>query len=189
MPRRSSKTASKATAPTAKATHSSGSKGKMEREFSAGGVVVRRVGSASKTGEWELAVIEPRREDSGDKNKTVLALPKGWVDEGEKPDETACREVCEEAGLDCEVVAKLGDIKYVYVRKWSDGARVFKVVSFYLLRYLGGEIGNISEEMKHEVRGARWLPLADAERMLAYKGEKDMVKKAAEWLAAHSDKI
>ena len=161
----------------------------MEREFSAGGVVVRRLGSGSETGEWELAVIEPRREDSGDKNKTVLALPKGWVDEGEKPDQTACREVREEAGLDCEVVTKLGDIKYVYVRKWSDGARVFKVVSFYLLRYLGGEIGNIAQAMKHEVRSARWLPLADTERMLAYKGEKDMVKKAAEWLASHGDEI
>jgi 8-oxo-dGTP pyrophosphatase MutT (NUDIX family) len=154
----------------------------MEREFSAGGVVVRRVGSRSKTGEWEVAIIEPRRQDDGESGKQVLALPKGWVDKGEKPEDTACREVREEAGLDCEVVTKLGDIKYVYVRKWSDGARVFKVVSFYLLRYLSGEIGNIAEEMKHEVRGARWLPLSDAPRMLAYKGEKDMVKKAAEWL-------
>jgi 8-oxo-dGTP pyrophosphatase MutT (NUDIX family) len=161
----------------------------MQREFSAGGVVVRRGGSGSKTGEWEVAVIEPRREDSGDKAKPILALPKGWVDEGEKPDATACREVREEAGLECEVVTKLGDIKYVYVRKWSDGARVFKVVSFYLLRYLGGEIGNIAEEMRHEVRGARWLPLAEAPRILAYKGEKDMVKKAAEWLAENGEKL
>lgn len=170
-------------------TRQAEAKPKMEREFSAGGVVVRRVGSRSKTGAWEVAVIEPRRQDDGEKAKTVLALPKGWVDEGEKPEETACREVREEAGLECEVVSKLGDIKYVYVRKWSDGARVFKLVSFYLLRYLGGEIGNIAEEMKHEVRGARWLPLADAPRMLAYKGEKDMVRKAAEWLERNGERL
>ena len=89
--------------------------------------------------------------------------------------------------LEAEIVTKLGDIKYVYVRKWSDGARVFKVVSFYLLRYVSGTIGDIVEEMKHEVRGARWVPLADATRLLAYKGERDMVAKAAEYLAAHPD--
>jgi 8-oxo-dGTP pyrophosphatase MutT (NUDIX family) len=159
----------------------------MDREFSAGGIVVRRVGSNSKTGPWEFAVIEPRREDSGESGKTVLALPKGWVDKGEKPEQTACREIKEEAGLDAEIVSKLGDIKYVYVRKWSDGARVFKVVSFYLLRYLSGTIGEITEEMQHEVRGARWVPLADAPRLLAYKGERDMAKKALEYLESHPD--
>ncbi len=143
-------------------------KAKMEREFSAGGVVVRRLAESAESGPYEVAVIEPRREDDGDKAKQVLALPKGWIDPGEKPEQTACREVREEAGIECDVVAKLGDIKYVYVRKFSDHARVFKVVSFYLLRYTSGEIGEISEDMKHEVRGARWLPLADAAHMLAY---------------------
>src|SRR3954464_10208305 len=85
-------------------------KATMERDFSAGGVVVRRVGSRSKTGEWEVAIIEPRRQDDGDSGKQVLALPKGWVDEGERPEAPACREVREEAGLGCEVVTKLGDI-------------------------------------------------------------------------------
>ena len=164
-------------------------KAKMEREFSAGGVVVRRLASGSESGEFEVAVIEPRREDDGDKLKQVLALPKGWIDAGEKPEQTACREVREEAGLDCDVVAKLGDIKYVYVRKFSDHARVFKVVSFYLLRYRAGVIGDIAEDMRHEVRGARWIPLAHAPRLLAYRGEKDMVARAAEYLATHPEAL
>jgi len=157
----------------------------MEREFSAGGVVVRRV----EGGGWKIAAIEPCREAAGVGGKAVLALPKGWVekDEGETPELAAVREVKEEAGLDAAVVTKLGDIKYVYVRKWSDGARVFKVVSFYLLRYVSGNIGEISEAMQHEVRGARWLPLADAGRLLAYKGEREMVKKAAAYLAEHPE--
>ena len=161
----------------------------MEREFSAGGVVVRRLAEGSESGRYEVAIIEPRRDDEGDKAKQVLALPKGWIDPGEKPDQTACREVREEAGIDCAVVTKLGDIKYVYVRKFSDGARVFKVVSFYLLRYTGGQIGEISEEMKHEVRGARWLPLADAPRALAHKGEKEMVEKAIAYLESHPEAV
>lgn len=160
----------------------------MQREFSAGGVVVRRVGARSKSGPWEFAAIEPRREDRNS-GKTVLALPKGWVDEGEQPEQTALREVKEEAGLEAEVVAKLGDIKYVYVRKWSDGARVFKVVSFYLLRYCSGTIGEIVEEMQHEVRGARWVPLADATRLLAYKGEREMAKQALDYLEAHPESV
>ena len=79
----------------------------MPREFSAGGVVVRGSGKSG----WEIAVIEPRRES--DDRKQILALPKGWVDTGEKPEQAAVREVKEESGLTAEVVTKLGDIKYV----------------------------------------------------------------------------
>lgn len=151
----------------------------MAREFSAGGVVVRRY-----RGRWQVAVIEPRREAAGD--KPVYALPKGWIDAGESAEQAALREVREETGLEAEVVAKLGDIKYVYARKWSDGARVFKVVSFYLLRHRRGKIG-VAPEMAHEVRAARWLPLDAAPRLLAYQGEREMVAKAAEYLAAHTE--
>lgn len=89
---------------------------------------------------WQVAVIEPCRIGDARPGKRVLALPKGWVDAGEKPAQAARREVREEAGLEAEVVSKLGDIKYVYQRKWSDDARVFKVVSFYLLLYASGTI-------------------------------------------------
>src|SRR5690242_3912854 len=148
----------------------------MAREISAGGVVVRQLHGA-----WHIAVIYPRREKGA---KTVLALPKGIVDGGEKPEQTAIREVKEEAGIDAELIAKLGDVRYVYVRSWGDGERVFKIVSFYLLRYTGGTLGEIAENMRHEVAGAEWVPLEDAPRRLTYKGEKDMARKAAEYLAS-----
>ena len=57
----------------------------------------------------------------------MLALPKGLVDPGEKPLTTALREVKEETGILAEPVTKLVDIKYVYVRTWGDGERVFSV--------------------------------------------------------------
>ena len=139
-------------------------------------------------GEWHVAAIEPRGRygEKNPKSKPLLALPKGNIDHGEKPQETALREVHEETGLEAEPIAKLGDVKYVYNRAWSDGAKVFKVVSFFLFRYRGGKIGNIKEDMKHEVAHAMWVPLKDAPKKLSYKGEREMVTKAIEWLKANA---
>ncbi|HSL68799.1 MAG TPA: NUDIX domain-containing protein, partial [Longimicrobiales bacterium] len=111
----------------------------MRREISAGGVVVRPM-----RGRWWLAAIEPqgRRGSRGDRE--VLALPKGLVDRGETPEQTAVREVREETGVKADLVQKLGDVKYFYARNWAGGERVFKIVSFYLLRYRSGRLGDIT---------------------------------------------
>src|SRR5205823_3909786 len=85
------------------------------------------------------------------------------------------------------LVAKLTDIRYVYVRTWSDKQRVFKIVSFYLLLYRSGRVGNIPENMRHEVKRAFWLPLDEAAQQLTYRGEREPVKLAQAYLAAHSD--
>ncbi len=151
----------------------------MAREFSAGGVVVRK-----RDGKWWIAAIEPRR-DAG--QSPALALPKGNVDQGEKADQTALREVREETGLEATLVAKLTDIKYFYVRSWGDKQRVFKIVSFYLLRYRSGRIGNISDDMRHEVERALWVPLEEAPRKLTYRGERDVAKLALEYLRNHPE--
>jgi 8-oxo-dGTP pyrophosphatase MutT (NUDIX family) len=142
----------------------------MEREFSAGGIVVRRM-----RGRWHLAAIRP-----GGKPEGVWALPKGLIDRGERAEATALREVAEETGVRGETLGKLGDVRYVYTRR---GVRVFKVVSFYLLRYRGGRIDDVPPEHRHEVAEARWLRLDDAPRLLAYGGEREMARKAISALA------
>jgi 8-oxo-dGTP pyrophosphatase MutT (NUDIX family) len=136
----------------------------VEREFSAGGVLVRTI-----RGRTMVAAIRPRGK------QRVWALPKGHIDAGESAAETAMREVREETGVEGRLVEKLGDIRYVYT--W-EGERVFKVVSFYLLRYSKGRLGEIEPEMRIEVDEARWLPLADAPKLLAYGGERQMAEKA-----------
>ena len=146
----------------------------MRREFSAGGVVVRREGDG-----WLMAAIRP-----GGRPEGLWALPKGQIDAGESGEATALREVAEETGVRSRSLGKLGDVKYWF--NW-EGERVFKVVSFFLLAYESGELGQIPEAFRHEVEEARWLPLEEAPSLLAYRGERDMAAQALERLAKTGD--
>jgi 8-oxo-dGTP pyrophosphatase MutT (NUDIX family) len=145
----------------------------MRREFSAGGVCVRRL-----RGRWWLAAIRPAGKPDG-----VWALPKGLIDPGESAEATALREVAEETGIAATPDRKLGDIRYVYT--WA-GERVFKVVSFFLFTYRSGRVGEITPAMRREVAEARWLPLDEADDLLAYKGEREMAAKARTVLAGET---
>jgi 8-oxo-dGTP pyrophosphatase MutT (NUDIX family) len=146
----------------------------VRREFSAGGVLVRRL-----RGEWVLAAIQP-----AGKPKGLWVLPKGQLDEGESGVDAAMREVAEETGVKGHVVSKLGDTRYWF---YWEGERVFKVVSFFLVRYVSGRLGEIPEEFRHEVADVRWLPLADAPGLLAYRGEREMAARAIALLEAGQD--
>jgi 8-oxo-dGTP pyrophosphatase MutT (NUDIX family) len=141
----------------------------VRREFSAGGVLVRKL-----KGRYVVAAIRPAGRPEG-----LWALPKGNIGPGEEPALAATREVAEETGAQGRLERKLGDVRYVYT--WA-GERVFKVVSFYLLRYTGGRLGDIPPAFAHEVAEARWLPLDEAPTLLAYKGEREMARKALESL-------
>lgn len=123
----------------------------------------------------------------GKSKKPIVALPKGLVDPGEKAVDTAIREVYEETGIVADFIAKLGDIKYVYTRVWGDQQRVFKIVSFYLMRYQSGRINEITPEMRVEVARAFWIPLEGAPSALAYGGEKQMAKRALQYVQAHAE--
>jgi len=142
----------------------------VARELSAGGVLVRVV-----RGRPMVAAIRPQGKPAG-----VWALPKGLIDVGESPADAAVREVREETGVAGRLIEKLGDVRYVYTRR--DGERVFKVVSFFLLRAGRGRIGAIDEGMRVEVAEARWLPLDEAPRLLAYGGEREMAARARDRL-------
>jgi 8-oxo-dGTP pyrophosphatase MutT (NUDIX family) len=130
-----------------------------EREFSAGGVVVRRL-----RGRLYIAAVRV-------KDGSVLALPKGHIDPGESAAEAATRELREETGVNGTLVEKLQDIRYWYVR---GGKRVHKVVSFFLFRYRSGSI----RDHDHEVLAAEWVPLDEAPKLLSYRGEREVAAAA-----------
>ncbi len=133
------------------------------REFSAGGVAVRRV-----DGHWQAAVIKPA-------GRSVTALPKGHIEPGETALAAAQREVQEETGLATRALTKLGDVRYVY--RWQ-GRTIFKMVSFFLLEHTGGEIDVLTPAMRKEVDLARWVPLEDVWRLLSYSGERQIARRA-----------
>jgi len=146
----------------------------MRREFSAGAVIVRRL-----RGHWMLAAIRP-----GGRPHGLWALPKGRIDAGESGEQAALREVAEETGVSGRSMGKLGDVRYTFT--W-EGERVFKVVSFFLVRYETGMLGEIPDAFRHEVEEVRWLPLDDAPRVLAYQGERRMAEKALAVLAGEEN--
>ena len=144
---------------------------------------------------WHVALIEPRKDEPQvespnpassktprKRSRAILTFPKGLVDAGEKPPAAAVREVLEETGVVAEPVTKLSDNKYVYVRTWGDGKRVFKIVSFYLMRYVSGEIDNLAADMRIEVNRALWVPLSDAASQLAYSNERKVLRQAHDYL-------
>lgn len=130
-------------------------------EISAGGVVVRN--------DSEVIVIVPTRRAAN--GRRVLALPKGHVDPGENAPQAAEREVREEAGVEVDLVEKLGDVRYFYQR---GGKRIAKEVSFFLFRYRGGSV----EDHDDEVEVAEWVGFDEALRRLTYQGDREMVRRA-----------
>lgn len=138
------------------------------REVSAGGVMYRKHGD-----EIQIALIHVRNR---------WGLPKGHVEEGERIEETALREVREETGLEGRLVRKLGDIRYAYRDKTKDGEaiRIYKRVHFYLLRYLKGDV----RDHDHEVDEARWFPMDEVIKNLKFATERKMVHRALSILSA-----
>lgn len=139
---------------------------KTKNQFSAGGVVYRK-----KNNRIQVAVCLK----SGKEN--VWCLPKGLVEKGESPEETAGREVREETGLIGEIEAELGYLEYWYYWK-PEETKYHKKVIFYLMRYAGGDIG----DHDWEVAEVRWLSPDEAVSKLSYKSEKEIVEKAVRLL-------
>jgi 8-oxo-dGTP pyrophosphatase MutT (NUDIX family) len=137
-------------------------------QISSGGVAIRR-----RTDGIDVALISvgtPAR----------WQLPKGIVDPGETPEVTALREVREEAGIEATVIAPLEPVEYWYVgHRGKQRVRFHKFVHFFLMEYQGGQLS----DHDHEVNEARWVAIEQAQKLLAFKGERHAVTQAAMLLA------
>ena len=127
---------------------------------SAGGVVFRET-----AGVIEVVLC-------GVRNPRLWRLPKGTPDQGESREQTALREVCEETGLEVELLGTIGSIEYEFARP-GDGAICHKTVHFYLMAPTGGDLSLHDNEFDV----AEWFPLGDALDSLTYRDEADIVQK------------
>jgi len=124
--------------------------------------------------EQVAAIVPTRRAADG---SSVLGLPKGHVDPGETPLQAATREVREETGLVAESLGELGEVRYFYRR---DGRTVGKSVLFFLFRYVSGK----TSDHDHEIEEVRWIDLREAQTILTYDGEREMIERALARLSA-----
>ena len=133
------------------------------REISAGCVVYR-----TNAGDAEVALIQPRDRDA-------WSLPKGLIEPGESPENAALREVREETGLLGDIIERIDTIKYSYNARWEKPpVRIFKIVTFYLLRSTGGDVS----QHDREVDRVEWFPLDYAVANATYPQEREVLRKA-----------
>ncbi|MEE9236920.1 MAG: NUDIX domain-containing protein [Thermoplasmata archaeon] len=99
-------------------------------------------------------------------------LPKGGVEEGEQPEETALREIREETGLYCHLVGHLTDIHYQYY--WSpDDVNFDKTVKYYLAEVVGGSV-----RLERGFDQYRWCSEKEALHLLHYENDRRVVRSA-----------
>ena len=110
-----------------------------------------------------------RRRSEGD--RAIWSLPKGTPDGDETPEETAVREVNEETGLEVRILDAVGDIRYRFVR---DGYRIDKIVHYYLMEPVGGDLA----DHDHEFEEVRWFALGEAEAVMRFPTERDILARA-----------
>lgn len=142
-------------------------------ETSAGGLVVADDGVTGPR-----AALIGRTDRRG---RLLWSLPKGHIEEGETPEDTAVREVAEETGIIGEVVAPLGIIDFWFV---ADGRRIHKTVHHFLLVAVDSEYGLELSDADVEVSEVAWVPLAEVTSRLAYADERRLIERVPDLLAA-----
>jgi 8-oxo-dGTP pyrophosphatase MutT (NUDIX family) len=133
-------------------------------EVSAGGVVYRR----TDDGKIEILLAARRTR----KGEIAWGLAKGGIEEGETIEAAAVREVREETGIEAVIEGSLGETRYFYV--WEE-VRIRKTVHFFLMRAIGGNVEDRDDEMEE----IRWFPLSRALKRAAYRGEREVLQRAA----------
>jgi 8-oxo-dGTP diphosphatase len=141
--------------------------GKLYREFSSGGIVIKSHGPQIKI----LLIKDPYEK---------WTWPKGNIDKGESSLNAATREIEEETGLkNIQMLSKVGQINYFYKR---EKRLIYKTVYLYLFKFKGREALSIQ---KTEIEDGRWFSKEEALSRVGYKGAKDFLRKAIRLYGQH----
>jgi 8-oxo-dGTP pyrophosphatase MutT (NUDIX family) len=140
---------------------------------SAGGIVLRHTARGT-----EVLLGRRRRE----RDRPTWSLPKGTPDGDETREQTAIREVGEETGLDVRILEPVGDIRYSFVR---DGRRIDKTVHYFLMEAVGGDLG----DHDHEFEDVRWVTVSEAESIMSFPTERQIVARALSQVEREADLV
>ena len=135
----------------------------MKLEFSAGGLVYRG-------DRWLIRRPTP---NDGYRGNLGWSWPKGWIDEGETPEQAALREVREEGGVEAKAIKKLETLKIFFTDQ--DGERVMKFITYFLMQY----VTDVPEGFGEETAEVKWVTKDEAQDLLTYKNERGLLEKAA----------
>ncbi|OGD92847.1 hypothetical protein A2697_05220 [Candidatus Curtissbacteria bacterium RIFCSPHIGHO2_01_FULL_41_44] len=182
----------------------------IKRIFSAGGIVIRplgydpvskfdETGSGKEAEKWEVLVTQHSKHKGWD-------FPKGHREIYESEEQTALREVEEEAGVKAEIIERVGQTQYFYweteepvfapstlrlysgplasLRATVGKEKVLKTVAYYLMKYVGEGEATTAFEVSAKV----WLPIDKVEEKLTFKDTKELWEKAKIKIEAISDK-
>ena len=144
-----------------------------EVERSAGGVLFQRI-----NGDLNVCLIQVATRGGN----PSWRLPKGSIEIDETPADTAIRETREETGCSGEIISELSQIEYWYTRQSADSPiRVQKIVSFFLMEYIGGN----TDDHDHEVEEVKWYPVDSALKQISYDAESRVLQEAIHSWDAH----
>ena len=112
----------------------------------------------------------------GDRADT--SIPKGKVDPGETPPQTAVREIAEETGLGVTLGAPLGTTEYT-----MPGGRE-KIVHYWSAEVSDAAVAESTFAANAEVAAVRWLSVTAARAALSYDLDRDVVDRFSARAAA-----
>lgn len=139
----------------------------MKFEFSAGGVVYQK-----KDGKVMILVSKHSQHHG-------WVFPKGLIGDtrkGESKEETAVREVKEETGIDAVIERPLTPVVYWYA--W-EGEKRKKTVYYFVMGYLGGDMGERDDEMEE----VEWISKDEVEARLTYPSDKKVWQEAQAFIS------
>jgi 8-oxo-dGTP diphosphatase len=141
----------------------------MKMQFSAGGVVYKKVGDQT------LILVSQHSLHHG------WVFPKGLIGDhiaNESKEDTALREVEEETGAKGKIIKMLTPIDYWYV---FAGEKMHKTVYYFLMEYVSGDITKHDMEMEN----VEWLPESEVEKRLTYKEDRKVWNQAKQLLTTN----